>query len=168
MAYKVFLIPARNFEWAESELNHFLKTHRVLSMQREWVNCGLESYWSVLVDYLETTVKKEAAGPVSHSARRGIDYKEVLSAEEFEVFAHLSLLRKEIATNDGIQLFSVFTNEQLAKIVQSRVATTEQLSKIPGVGDIRVQKYGPRVLEYLKKCWSPGHEASNGAVRQDR
>ena len=76
-------------------------------------------------------------------------------------------LRKEIATEEGVQLYAVFTNEQLAQIVQGRVRTKEQLSKIPGVGETRVEKYGPRILHLLSTTWKATHEASDGPVSED-
>ena len=49
------MIPIRSTEAAESILNGFLRSHRVLSVERRWVDQGENSFWSFCVDYLETS-----------------------------------------------------------------------------------------------------------------
>ena len=46
-------------------------------------------------------------------------------------------------------VYTIFTNEQLAQMVTEAGATKAALEKIAGVGDARVEKYGPRFLELL-------------------
>jgi len=50
-------------------------------------------------------------------------------------------------------MYAIFTNEQLAKIVQNRVQSQADLEKVAGIGDARVQKYGARVLKLLATAW---------------
>ena len=57
----------------------------------------------------------ETAGPAEGRNEGRIDYKEVLSAPEFERFARLRLLRKELAEKEGVPAYAIFTNEQLAQ-----------------------------------------------------
>ena len=64
-----------------------------------------------------------------------VDYREVLSPEDFAVFARLRQVRKEIAQDDAVPVYTVFTNEQLAQMVQGRATTKAALEKIAGVGD---------------------------------
>ena len=47
MSYKFFLIPVRDTGGAESELNAFLGNHRVLSVERRWVDPNETSRESV-------------------------------------------------------------------------------------------------------------------------
>jgi hypothetical protein len=54
MAYRFFRVPVRDSGAAEEEVNRFLRGHRVLSVDRRWVDLGTESYWRFCVDYLET------------------------------------------------------------------------------------------------------------------
>ena len=46
-----------------------------------------------------------------------MDYKEILKSEDFAVFARLRDLRKEIAQAEAVPVYTVFTNEQLAQLV---------------------------------------------------
>ena len=88
--------------------------------------------------------------------RGKVDYREVLSPEDFAVFARLRQARKEIAQAEAVPVYTVFTNEQLAQMVQSRATTRAALEKVAGVGDARIGKYGERVLEILRRQWSEG------------
>jgi superfamily II DNA helicase RecQ len=164
--YKTFLIPIRDAAAAERELNDFLGNHRVLAVDRHWVDEGRNSFWTVWVDYLEASAT--ASDGATSGSKRRIDYKEVLSPEDFEVFARLRGLRKEIAGEDGIVLYNVFTNEQLAKIVQGRVRTPEDLRQIAGIGDARAEKYGPRILDLLSTVWKDSDEESAETSGTDR
>jgi len=46
MKYSFFVITIKNVGEAERELNAFLATHRVLTVQREFVSAGENSFWS--------------------------------------------------------------------------------------------------------------------------
>ncbi len=161
MAYYFAIVPARSPELAQAELNAFLRGHRVLTVDRRWVELGENSYWAICVDYLEPG--GAGAGPQPKNGARGkIDYRERLSPEDFSVFAKLRQMRKEIAQAEAVPVYMVFTNEQLAQMVQSRVTTKEAMEQIEGVGDARIEKYGPRLLEHLKQQWDGGSPGEAG------
>jgi hypothetical protein len=40
MAFRFFTVPIQNAEQAEAELNGFLRSHKVLSIDRRWVEQG--------------------------------------------------------------------------------------------------------------------------------
>lgn len=162
MGFKFFTIPIQNAEQVEEELNAFLRSHRILSVDRRWVDQGPTSFWSFCIDYLDGSV-----GGISKSRQqkdRKIDYREILDPQEFAVFAKLRELRKEMAQMEAVPVYTVFTNEQLAQMVQTKVATTKALEEIAGVGDARIEKYGPRFLELLQRHWKEHDEAGGKSV----
>ncbi len=69
MAYRFFQVPVRDSGAAEEELNRFLRGHRVLSVDRRWVDLGTESYWSFCVDYLETASSSGLIGAGCRASR---------------------------------------------------------------------------------------------------
>jgi superfamily II DNA helicase RecQ len=73
-------------------------------------------------------------------------------------------LRKDIAQAEGMPVYTIFTNEQLAQMVQTRTTTKAALEKIAGVGDARIEKYGGRVLELLGLAWKDSHETDGKPV----
>jgi superfamily II DNA helicase RecQ len=130
---------------AANELNQFLSTHRILTVERNFVADGPGSAWGVCVVYLDRGTRQT---PESSSSRR-VDYREVLPEPEFAVFARLRSLRKTLAEKDGVPAYAPFTNEQLAAMVQRHVTSLKGLEQIPGAGASRVKKYGAQFLEIL-------------------
>jgi superfamily II DNA helicase RecQ len=147
MQLKLFMLPVKNFTAAEGEMNAFLRSHRVLTVKKEFVGDGDNSFWTFCVEYLESA--PGATGGNSLSGRPKVDYKEVLKPEEFEVFSRLREWRKGVAEKEGVPVYVVFSNEQLAQAVQKKVSSKAALKEIEGVGDSRVEKYGAAVLERL-------------------
>jgi superfamily II DNA helicase RecQ len=116
MAFRFFTVPIQNAEQAEAELNGFLRSHKVLSIDRRWVEQGSTSFWTCCVDYLDGQV---TASGGDRGVRGKVDYKEVLRPEEFTVFAKLRDVRKEIAQAEAVPVYTIFTNEQLAQMVKA-------------------------------------------------
>ena len=71
------------------------------------------------------------------------------------MFARLRALRKERADAEGVPAYALFTNDQLAEMVQRRVTSDAALRAIPGVGEARVEKYGEPFLHILKEAALP-------------
>ena len=75
---------------------------------------GSDSFWSFSVEYLENG---QGGRPCSGGLLSGVrvDYREVLKPDEFALFVKLRLLRQEIAKDEAVPVYMVFTNEQLAR-----------------------------------------------------
>ena len=144
MQLKLFIVPVKNLSVPEGEMNGFLRSHRVLAVRKEFVSDGENSFWTFCVEYLESAPAGIAA-PGSKLPK--VDYKEVLKPEDFEVFSRLRDWRKGVAKQEGVPVYVVFTNEQLAEMVRKKAGTKAALKEIEGVGDARVEKYGAAVLE---------------------
>jgi superfamily II DNA helicase RecQ len=139
------------------ELNRFLGSHRVIGVEKHLVTAqGGGPVWVFCVEYLRGPAP-EGRGSGGNATPK-VDYREVLSPEDFAVFSRLREVRKGLAERDGVPPYSVFTNEQLAVMVRQRVADTAGLEKIDGVGAARLEKYGAAVLEVLR--------ASGGVVKR--
>ncbi len=149
MRVKFFAVPVFDSEEAEKELNSFLGRHRVLAMDRHLVTTGASATWALSVSYLE---KASASAP--REKRSTIDYKEVLTPEDFELYAGLRALRKAEAERRGIPPYAVFNNSQLAEMVQRGIQTKTELSEIDGVGPARVKEYGELFLKRLHRLRS--------------
>jgi superfamily II DNA helicase RecQ len=94
--------------------------------------------------------------------KRGkVDFKDLLSPQEFAVFARLRAMRKDHADAEGLPAYAIFTNEQLAEMVQRRVHSATALGEIPGVGEARVEKYGQAFLNILKEAALPEMPAAS-------
>jgi superfamily II DNA helicase RecQ len=155
------VVPVPDSGGAEEELNTFLRSHKVLSVDRRWLKQGATSFWTLCVDYLDGTPR---AGVTGAQVRAKIDYKEVLPPAQFHVFSQLRELRKQIAQAEAVPVYAVFTNEQLAEMVTSRVTTRAALEKVAGVGEAKASKYGARMLEVLTTHLGNEHEANGRPV----
>jgi ribonuclease D len=147
MQYRFFVIPLKNPDEAVDDLNRFLRSSRVLSVQKEFVAQGDNSFWTLAVECLE--VKPGRSGepaPAAEPAAKRIDYKDVLSDADFAWFVKLRLWRKEIAAQVGLPVFAVLTNEQLAAIARLRPTTVAELQKVDGIGEGKSAKYGASLL----------------------
>ena len=142
MPFKVFTIPVTSPEAAENDLNAFLASHRVLTVERRWIEDGTNSFLWFCVEYHTPRGSSSEPRTNSRSNNARVDYREVLSPEDFAVFAKLRDVRKEIATAEAVPVYMVFTNEQLAQVVKTRVATKTDLAKISGLGIVRVRHFG--------------------------
>ena len=154
MQLMMFSIPALRPGDAHEELNKFLRSHRILSMNRQLVGNDNAAFWAVSVEYLERTGDAPTAtgGQTMAERMRGkVDYKEILSAEDFVVFARLREVRKAISEKEAVPPYAVMTNEQLAAVVTGKVDTMAGLGKIEGIGASRLEKYGAAILAAMKE-----------------
>ncbi len=143
MQYKFFFIPVIGMDEAENELNRFLRSHRILSVQSEFVADGKNSFWAKAVEYLDGSVS-------SPRSKIMIDYQKVLDTQQFAVFNRLRDVRKKIAESEGIPVYAIFTNEHLAKIVTQNVKTKSDMMKIDGIGKNKVEKYAALFLKAVE------------------
>ena len=164
MQLRVFTIAVHDEGGALDELNSFLRAHRILSVDRHFVQDGANSIWAVCVSYIGDANRPLAAG----AKRPKVDYREVLSEADFAVFAKLRNLRKELAEREGIPAYALFTNEQLAEMVQRRVGSLNAMKEIEGVGDARIEKYGAQFLALLKAQEVSLHNGSGSAHEAER
>lgn len=145
MKYHFFTIAAQMPESGQDALNLFCGQQRVVAVEKHFVAQGLDSFWSICVTTIDGADK-----PVSSGKRDRIDYKEILSEQDFAVYAELRNLRKVLAEQEGVPAYALFTNEQLAEMVTRRVTTLTALGEIEGVGKARLEKYGGLFLNLLK------------------
>lgn len=161
MKLRFFTIPVHGGDEAAEELNRFLASHRVVTVDREFVANGSNSAWSVCV-----TVQGGEPSRPGERQRERVDYREILSKEDFVVYSKLRDLRKGLAEKEGVPAYALFTNEQLADMVRTRVSSRTRLGELDGVGAARVEKYGDAFLEIIRSE-SAGIDPSNDPKQTD-
>lgn len=145
MQIKFFTIGIHDEECYVDEMNLFLRSHKIITVQREFINNGSNSYWSLCAEYHGTAVPEQETG------KKIIDYKEILDEKQFSVFAKIRELRKTIADSEGVPVYTIVTNAQLAHIVTNNISTKAGLASIPGFGDKKMEKYGHHILKLLQE-----------------
>jgi superfamily II DNA helicase RecQ len=154
--YKFFIISVKNQLEAEEEFNRFLRSGNIINITKEFVPQGDNSFWYMAVEY------HTGAGTSTPEKRARIDYREILSPEDFALYAKLREWRKDVAEKEGTQLFNVFTNDQMAKIAEKKIVSAEGLKRISGVGDARIKKYGAAVIKIVQEETRPQKENEPG------
>jgi len=129
MQLKFFTIPVHGNDASQEDLNRFLNAHRIVSVERSFVQDGANSAWALCVSF-----EPAGAGRPQPGRRGKVDYREVLSEQDFAVFARLRTLRKALAEAEGVPAYALFTNEQLAAMVQRRPGSLAELGELAGAG----------------------------------
>lgn len=160
--WKFFRIPVNGACQTEEEFNRFLRSRRVLAVHREFVVQGESSYWALAVEHLADT--QHVPSGKDGSKREKIDYREVLSPDEFSRFARLREWRKQKGQVEAVPVYTILTNEQMADVIRSNCCTKADLAKIEGIGAGRLDRYGADLLSFLTE---QGDEAHGQSVPAD-
>lgn len=102
-----------------------------------------------LVFVVQSTDSTPSTGAPSRRADAKIDYRAVLSAADFALFSTLRDERRKIAEEEGVPVYTIFSNAQLALLVEHKVKTSEEMLAIEGIGAARVERYAKRILPLL-------------------
>ena len=95
------------------------------------------------------------------SASERVDYREILDPDQFELFSRLRDVRKQLAVAEGIPVYKVFSNAQLAEMVRKRMHDRAAIAQIPGIGKSRVDKYVAAILPMLQEAVGMGSAGSS-------
>jgi superfamily II DNA helicase RecQ len=154
--YASFFISPFGEKSVTDELNAFLRSHRIVNVEKKLIDGERGTGWVFIIEY-----GNEGGGAknTSNTSQR-IDYREVLSADEYALFDKLRNVRKELADKSGIPVYAVFTNDQLAGMVKKRPKTAKDLLSIAGIGEARVKQYGEAFLNIFASE-PTGEAASN-------
>ena len=144
-------VPMYDADDAEEALNRFLASHRVVAIERQFVSDGQRSAWAVCVSWVDGKARTTASeASVGNSGEGRLDYREILSAEQFAVYARLRDLRKKLSEREGVPAYAVVTNEQMAEMTRRPITSLADLAKLEGIGPARTEKYGAALLEALR------------------
>ncbi len=150
MKYTFFHIPAIDAERQTQQLNQFLQSNSIHSIDRQFVAEGLNSFWSICVVTLDEKNGNHFMHNQSSSRKKArIDYQAELDPEHFSVFARLREFRNQIASDYDVAPYAIFTNDQLAKIAQLQSINLKTMSQLKGIGGKRLKVYAARLLEMI-------------------
>ena len=144
MEIRIITLPIQPSEEQQAELNKFLRSHKLVEIRKEIVVSGGVPFWTFCVTYVP------AAANVQTSHRSQVDYRELLTEEEFVAYVRLREIRKEISDAKALPPFAVFTNEELANIAKLSMKeplSSQSLQKVQGIGAKKAEKYGVELVE---------------------
>lgn len=149
MQIRFFSVPAFGGEEAEEALNLFLRSHKVVSVEKEFCAHSNPPFWSCCVTVVDQILHPSKTDVLSQqvSKQAKVDYREVLDDTTFAVFSKLREIRKQIAVSDGVPVYAVFSNQELAEIAKLESIDEKNLKTIQGIGDGRIAKYGTHLCK---------------------
>lgn len=125
----------------QARLNAFLDSVDVKLTSTNFVTTGTVDFWSVVIFYTSTLVKKEK--------EEGALSEDVLSSTEALRFQALKTWRNDLARKLEWSSFRICHNSHLISVAKSNPQTLEDLECITGFGKTRVEKYGEAILSVL-------------------
>jgi len=146
MQFQFFKIPVDYPTEEADALNTFLRTVKIVKIEKNFVTTSTESFWAISVTYILQQTNNSQG-----KAKAEIDYKARLGDELFEVFNQLRAFRKEVAAKEAIPVYAVFNNDELAGIASLKELSIEKMKKVKGIGEQKIKKYGKFFLEKIKK-----------------
>lgn len=152
----MFAVPAIGGEVEENRLNHFLKTVRVVDVDRRLEVVGGVAHWCFCVSFLPFGATTPPSGGSRGEKREKVDYKAKLSPEVFARFEVMRKVRRNIAKEAAVQAYLVFTDAELAEIAALPQLNVAQIAKIDGIGPKRTDRFGELfVSRFLKEFEAP-------------
>lgn len=142
---KLFTIPLLTAEAECEELNKFLRSVKVVDLKKEIISFDNEAYWAISVVY----IYKGNIEPGLASVKQKVDYKNILNEEEFKQFTFLRKIRKQIADEDAVPAYAIFTDSELSEVAKLKEVSLASLKKINGIGVKKMEKYGQKFCELI-------------------
>ena len=68
-------------------------------------------------------------------------------------FERLRQLRTELAEEEGVSAFLIFHDKTLKAIAGHKPVTPADIMEIPGIGPLKAERYGRRVLEVVNETY---------------
>lgn len=140
MQIKIFTIPIGDAGAAQEELNRFLRSHKILEIESQFVSHPHAVYWCFCVRYVEPS---KPASP----AKAKVDYKKVLDESTFEKFSKLRVIRKQVSAEEGVPAYAIFTDEELAQLAKLDPITEADMRAIKGIGDKKIERYAHHFIQ---------------------
>ncbi|MFN9703975.1 MAG: HRDC domain-containing protein, partial [Planctomycetota bacterium] len=152
---RMFAWPLEDDAHATAACTTFLRGPRVRRVQNTAVVDGGRHYWSLCVEYLPRRNAEAGEVPASDGAARSghpprVDYRAVLQPEPFVRFSKLRQLRKQLAERDGVPVYTLFTNSQLAELSRRCPHSKAGIEATDGIGPAKVERYGEALLGLLQ------------------
>lgn len=152
------------------DLNRFLGTHRIVTIHREIVPTSSGPLLVFVVEYSSNTEPAKSKEDTLATSR--VDFRQLLTPEQFDQFNRLRTVRKEIAESESVPVYTILTNAQLAALVQNNCNSLSAMQEVEGIGKARIEKYGDRFLAVLLDAIVPPasevrHESRDESVPSD-
>lgn len=146
MQFKLFTFNTSQEEEIIEKMNKFINFNKVVDIEKHFFILNNSAYWSFCIQYINTQNPTQSV----FDKKVKIDYKNILNENQFQKFLKLRTIRKNIAENDAIPAYAVFTDAELAEIAIIDELTEINIKKINGIGEKKAEKYGKIICELIQ------------------
>jgi len=141
-----------NLHADQDAINRFLDTVTVKKTSTQFVP-GNPDYWSILVFYENGQEAKPKEAGHEAKPKETVKGPELTMADltetEQSIVSALKIWRKDRATEMNIPEFMVCHNATLMTLARERPHNIDGLSKIKGLGDQKIARYGDDIVAIL-------------------
>ena len=153
----------------DAPLRDFIKDKEVISIRDHFFIHYEQPYLAMIVTYTLKPLPTAAAAPRPdrRSKRRDEAWREFVAEADVPLFNTLRDWRAARAKRDGVPLYVICDNRQLAAIVAARPQTLAALGEVEGIGKAKLERYGADILSVLARGQAeepPSVEAPNPAA----
>jgi superfamily II DNA helicase RecQ len=145
MQFKIFTVPITDNGTELTELNNFLRNHKVVDCVQQFASTAQNANWCFCVRYIESYANS------MFKQDKPKDYINEMDPELFEVFKTLRQIRKDIALEDKIPAYAICTDEELSNIAKLKEVNKTGLLSVKGFGEKKFEKFGRRIIERWEK-----------------
>ena len=139
MQIRIFHLPVAATDDMVEELNHFLRSQKIIDVKKELATIDGNSCWTFCITYLESN-NGFAADPARLKGK--VDYMKVLDPPTFELFSLFRKVRKQIADKESVPAYVVFTDQELAEMAKLPELSLQSMASLQGIGKAKIEKYG--------------------------
>lgn len=166
--YQIFSLAIPHDPEELEALNAFIASHRIVHATHEMVIRDGTPYCVFLLEYTSTgsALKASPARNSISGNTQHVDYSNVLTTEEFQRFDKMRDVRKEIGTTEGVKLFTVMTNAELAALAKANPHNQEEMLAVEGVSHERLERYGTRFLACLQAVQTADNPQTNDSKEE--
>jgi len=119
-------------------LNRFTLNKQVKSCRAEFFREGEDAYWTVFMEY-DPLLEK-----APERSLEGLDEPQKMLMDRLRAW------RKERAAKDGVPVYIIGTNREMADVVKAKPGSLEALKVIKGFGKGKVDKYGEEIVAMIR------------------
>jgi ATP-dependent DNA helicase RecQ len=129
-----------------------LENHSVLRLgQRDRVQPVLREETQVMLRQEPEKPSRPRSGR-KESQKEGAGVASVLVPLDRALFAALRTKRLEIAQAQNLPAYVVFNDRTLVELARERPGTLEAMSRIPGIGEVKLKRYGATFLGIIAEA----------------
>ncbi len=154
--FKIVTIPFnRNIKGFDDDLlNQSFMNKHVQSYRAEFFADGEEKYWTVFAEY-DSVLEQKPYKKEDH----GLDESQNVLLDKLREW------RKIRAEKEGVPVYLLGTNKELADIVKTAPKSSEALGTVKGFGKGKIEKYGKEIIEIISAFYSSDSHSEKAVNR---